>query len=104
MTSSTPGAGIPPERPAWLPDTAASRTASYRITPPEILARYPWRSGECFMCRSHRFVAAIGHRGDDQVPLTACGSCLLHREGQCRARKIRRGRPYVPGGAPSVTP
>lgn len=117
--TSTPGHGhqppgdeddiLPSERPAWLPETPHSRAqaaiaASYSLTPPAILACYDWRLGDCFMCREQdRFVTVIGVRGDeddgeDAVPLTICGSCVLAQEEKRRARMIRQGRPYVPGG------
>lgn len=102
VSRGKPDRGVSPDRPDWLPDTEASRSASYRITPPEILARYGWRAGDCFACRAqNRFVTVIGYRGgetDSVVPLTMCGSCVLVQEERRRARMVRRGRPYVPGG------
>lgn len=90
------------DRPDCPPETEASRAATYRIAPPEILGRYGWQAGDCFVCRTkNRFVTIIGHRGDeadDGVPLAMCGSCVLVQEERRRARMIRRGRPYVPGG------
>ncbi|MFE2044328.1 hypothetical protein ACFXAZ_26075 [Streptomyces sp. NPDC059477] len=102
MSDSKPVSPVPPDRPAWLPETGAARAASYRLAPPAILAFYEWEIGTCFMCRTvNRFVTAIGARGgeggEEAVPLTVCGSCVLAQEEERRARMIRSGRRYVPG-------
>ena len=104
MSSSKPGPDVPtpPDRPGWLPDTEASRIASYRLTPPAILARYDWHVGACFKCGSgDRFVTTIGARGDETdegvVPLTMCGGCVLEQEEQRRSRMVHRELPYAPG-------
>lgn len=96
-----PAAPTPSERPDWLPDTEASRFATYRLGPPVILACYDWHPGACFKCQSeNRFITVIGFRGDDgeePVPLTMCGSCVLEQEEGRRVRMIQRGLPYGPG-------